>query len=180
MNSKLMVTRWIGLLVAVCVFLFDQGTKWYITGPLGLNVQDDSLTILPIFDLRFIKNEGVSLGLMRANSEIMRWALVLLTAGIAAGVAWWMLREKKLPDIVALGMVLGGAIGNILDRTRLGYVVDFADLHFGAWRPFLVFNVADAAITIGVIILLFRALFVRDKTAPSADAPAPVENQVNA
>ena len=53
-------------------------------------------------------------------------------------------------------------------------------LHFGAWRPFLVFNVADAAITIGVVILLFRALFVRDKTAPSADAPAPVENQVNA
>jgi signal peptidase II len=177
---KMTVTRWIGVLVAVLVFLFDQGMKYYVTGPLGLNVQDDSLTVLPIFDLRFIKNEGVSLGLMRANSEFMRWALVILTGAIAAGVAWWMSREKKLPDIVALGMVLGGAIGNILDRTRLGYVVDFADLHFGAWRPFLVFNVADAAITIGVVILLFRALFVRDKTAPSADAPAPVENEVNA
>jgi signal peptidase II len=180
MNAKTNVTRWIGLLVAVLVFLFDQGTKAYVTGPLGLNVQDASMTLLPFFDLRFIKNEGVSLGLMRANTEFMRWALVLLTASIAGGVLWWMLREKKLPDIVALGLVLGGAIGNILDRTRLGYVVDFADLHFGTWRPFLVFNVADAAITIGVVILLLRALFVRDKTAASSDAPAPVENEVNA
>jgi signal peptidase II len=106
----------------------------------------------------------------------MRWLLVLLTAGIAAGVLWWMLREKKRPDVVALGLVLGGALGNILDRTRLGYVVDFADLHFGNWRPFLVFNVADAAITIGVLILLIRALFVRDK---AGQAPA-VENEVNA
>ncbi|MES2988430.1 MAG: signal peptidase II [Pseudomonadota bacterium] len=174
------VTRWIGLLVAACVFLFDQITKWWVTGPLGLNVQDDSLTVLPIFDLRFVKNVGVSLGLMPASTDFMRWALVVLTGAIAAGVAWWMMREKKLPDVVALGMVLGGAIGNILDRARLGYVVDFADLHFGTWRPFLVFNVADAAITIGVLILLYRALFVRDKTAPSADAPAPVENEVNA
>ncbi len=74
-------------------------------------------------------------------------------------------------------MVLGGAAGNILDRTRLGYVVDFADLHFGQWRPFLVFNVADAAITIGVLILLIRALFMRDRPGATRD---PVENEVNA
>jgi len=84
-----------------------------------------------------------------------------------------MMRERKLGDIVALGLVLGGALGNILDRTRLGYVVDFADLHFGDWRPFLVFNVADAAITIGVLVLLVRALFLRDKTPVEQD---PVEN----
>jgi len=62
--------------------------------------------------------------------------------------------------------VLGGALGNIIDRVRFGYVVDFADLHFGEWRPFLVFNVADAAITIGVLVLLARALLVRDRPAP--------------
>ena len=165
-----------GLLVAALVFLIDQGAKYYVTGPLGLNVQDASLTVLPIFDLRFVKNVGVSLGLLPASGATMRWLLVLLTAGIAAGVLWWMLREKKRPDVAALGLVLGGALGNILDRTRLGYVVDFADLHFGMWRPFLVFNVADAAITIGVLILLIRALFVRDK---AGQAPA-VENEVNA
>ncbi|WP_448663071.1 signal peptidase II [Sphingomonas sp. CJ20] len=176
-----MTTRMTGLLVALLVFLLDQGTKYYVTGPLGLNVQDASMTILPIFDLRFVKNVGVSLGLLQANSDATRWLLVLLTAGIAVGVLWWMLKERKLPDVLALGLVLGGAIGNILDRTRLGYVVDFADLHFGTWRPFLVFNVADAAITFGVLILLIRALFVRDKTPAKSDAkPAPLENEVNA
>jgi signal peptidase II len=168
--------RLLGLLVAAAVFLIDQVAKYYVTGPLGLNVQDASLTVLPIFDLRFVKNVGVSLGLLPASGATMRWLLVLMTGAIAAGVLWWMLREKKRPDVIALGLVLGGALGNILDRTRLGYVVDFADLHFGTWRPFLVFNVADAAITIGVLILLIRALFVRDK---AGQAPA-VENEVNA
>ena len=171
------VTRWIGLLTAVLVFLIDQGAKYYVTGPLGLNVADASMTVLPIFDVRFVQNVGVSLGLFPASGQAVRWVLVLLTTAIAAGVLWWMMKERKLPDVVALGLVLGGASGNILDRTRLGYVVDYADLHFGAWRPFLVFNVADAAITIGVLILLIRALFVRDK---QAGTPAPVENEVNA
>ena len=170
-------TRKIGLLVALGVFLFDQGTKYLVTGPLGLSYEGAALRLLPIFDLRYVENVGVSLGLLRANGELMRWLLVLLTSGIALGVLWWMFRERKRPDVVALGLVLGGALGNILDRTRLGFVVDFADLHFGEWRPFLVFNVADAAITIGVLILLIRALFVRDKAAA---APAPVENEVNA
>ncbi|MDP9415584.1 MAG: signal peptidase II, partial [Pseudomonadota bacterium] len=64
---------------------------------------------------------------------------------------------------IALAFVLGGALGNIVDRIRFGYVVDFADLHFGDWRPFLIFNVADAAITIGVLLLLVRALLTRDR-----------------
>ena len=68
---------------------------------------------------------------------------------IAIGVAVWIGRERNRIDQAALGMVLGGALGNILDRVRHGYVVDFADLHFGDFRPFLVFNVGDAAISIG-------------------------------
>jgi len=84
-----------------------------------------------------------------------------------------MWRERNRQDQFALGMIAGGALGNILDRVRFGYVVDFADLHFGAWRPFLVFNVAVAAITIGVLVLLVRALLVRDK--PRAER-ASVEN----
>ena len=76
----------------------------------------------------------------------------------------WHTAEAR-QDVAALGLVLGGAIGNIVDRVRLGYVVDYADLHFGEWRPFLIFNLADAAITIGVLILLARALLLRDKGA---------------
>lgn len=171
------VNRMIGLCVALLVFLLDQGSKFYVTGTLGLNYPGAELQVVSFFDLRFVQNVGVSLGLLAADTVTMRWALVALTGTIAAGVAWWMWREKALPDLIALGMVLGGALGNIIDRTRLGYVVDFADLHFGDWRPFLVFNVADAAITIGVLILLIRALFVRDK--PRA-TQAHVEKNVNA
>ena len=100
-----------------------------------------------------------------ADTEAMRWALVGMTFLIAGFVGVWMWREKARQDVAALGLVLGGAIGNIVDRVRLGYVVDYADLHFGNWRPFLIFNLADAAITIGVLILLARALLLRDKGA---------------
>jgi signal peptidase II len=167
------VTRGIGLLVAVLVFLIDQGTKYLVTHTLGLSWEGAYQEVFSFFDLRYVENIGVSLGLMRASNEVMRWGLVALTSAIAAGVVWWMLRERKLPDVAALGLVLGGALGNILDRIRLGFVVDFADLHFGTWRPFLVFNVADAAITIGVLILLIRALFFGEKPRATQD---PVEN----
>jgi signal peptidase II len=159
-----------GLAVAAAVFVVDQAVKWLVTGPLGVDFLGAYKTILPIFDLRFTKNEGVSLGMLRAETELTRWLLVAFTAAIATGVAIWMTREDKSADRLALGLVLGGALGNILDRIRLGYVVDFADLHFGEWRPFLIFNVADAAITIGVLILLARALLIREKR------PDPSEN----
>ena len=163
-----------GLVLAVIVLLVDQLSKWLITGPLGIDFLGASRTILPIFDLRFVQNNGVSLGMLRAETTTMRWLLVVFTGAIAVAVAVWMWREPKRGDQLALGLVLGGAIGNILDRVRLGYVVDFADLHFGEWRPFLVFNIADAAITIGVLILLVRALLIRDK--PDEISKNPSEN----
>ena len=127
------------------------------------------MELLPIFDLRFTRNFGVSLGMFEATSPEMRWGLVLVTAVIALVVTVWMLREKLLGDIFALSLILGGALGNIKDRYELGYVVDFADLHFGEFRPFLIFNVADAAITIGVLIVLARAFFMRDKDDDEVD-----------
>ncbi|KQO07011.1 signal peptidase II [Sphingomonas sp. Leaf242] len=157
-----------GFAAAIALFLADQLSKWAVTKPLGIDSLGDSQTITSFFDLRFVPNIGISLGLLPADGHLTRWALVLLTGAIAVGVAVWMTREKNPADQVALGFVLGGAIGNILDRIRLGYVVDFCDLHIGEWRPFLVFNVADAAITVGVLVLLVRALLVREKP--------PVEN----
>ena len=154
-----------GMALALAVFVVDQLTKWIVTGPLGINHLGAYETVLPVFDLRFVQNVGVSLGMLRAETDTTRWLLVAFTAVIAAGVAVWMFREARRADQLALGLVLGGAVGNILDRIRLGYVVDFADLHFGEWRPFLVFNVADAAITAGVLILLVRALLIREKPA---------------
>ena len=158
--------RPLGLSLAAIVFILDQLIKYVVTVPLQLK-SEGSIPLLPFFDLTWVENYGVSLGLLTAGSDAMRWALVALTAAITIGVLFWLWRERSRQDAVALGLVLGGAVGNILDRVRFGYVVDYADFHIGEWRPFLVFNVADAAITIGVLILLVRALLVRPKPDPA-------------
>ena len=164
-------SRRLGLLIALAIFVVDQVVKWAITGPIALD-EVGQITLLPIFNLTWVQNYGVSMGFLTAGSDTTRWALVGLTAAIGLGVAVWLWRETNRFDVIALGLVLGGAAGNILDRVRFGYVVDFLDLHFGDFRPFLVFNVADAAITIGVVILLLRALFARPKNEPAENVNA--------
>jgi signal peptidase II len=154
----------LGFLVAALVFAIDQLAKWLMIGPLSLE-SVGQIALLPVFNLTWTENNGISLGLLNASTETGRWLLVAMTAAIAIGVAVWIVREKQRGDLIALGMILGGALGNILDRVRFGYVVDFADLHFGAFRPFLIFNVADAAISIGVVILLLRA-FLQSRERP--------------
>ena len=150
----------LGFGVALVIFALDQLAKYWVTGPLMLR-EVGQVVLLPIFNFTYTENNGISLGLLNATNPVGRWMLVALTGAIAIGVAYWIGKEKNRTDQVALAMVLGGALGNILDRVRFGYVVDFADLHFGTFRPFLVFNVGDAAISIGVVILLLRAFLTR-------------------
>jgi signal peptidase II len=165
-DARLKTNRAMAFVIAFLIFVFDQAVKWVVTYPLGLRDQPDlTISLFSFFDLRWTENRGVSLGLLSAGTDAGVWLLVALTAAIAIFVAFWLWRERARTDSVALAMVLGGALGNIVDRVRFGYVVDYADLHFGAWRPFLVFNVADAAITIGVLLLLVRALLMRDGKA---------------
>ena len=154
-----------GYIIAFLVFLTDQATKWVVTFPLDL-VNRRQIEIAPVFRLFWTENRGVSMGALTANSDAMRWVLVLITTAIALFVGVWLYREKRRDDAWGLALVLGGALGNIVDRIRFGYVVDFLDLHFGEWRPFLVFNVADAAITVGVLLLLLRALLTRTDRTP--------------
>jgi len=152
--------RRLGLGIAALVFGLDQAIKALIVHGLDLPGRLE-VDILPIFRFVWVENHGISMGFLTADSTAERWLLVLLTAGIAVAVVFWLWREHNRLDAGALGLVLGGAAGNITDRVRLGYVADFLDLHFGDMHPFLVFNVADAAITIGVLLLVLRALFVR-------------------
>ncbi|NCP19432.1 MAG: signal peptidase II [Erythrobacter sp.] len=154
--------RMAGLLLAALVFGLDQLVKWVVRVPLDLEKRG-VIELLPFFDLRWTQNFGISLGLFEADSVEARWILVLGTAAIALIVLLWMLRERTGGDIFGLGLILGGALGNILDRILWGYVIDYADLHIGTFRPFLIFNIADAAITIGVLIILARSFFLRDK-----------------
>lgn len=160
-----------GLIVAGLIFLADQFVKYVVTGPLQLQQRgEQGINLIPFFKLTYAENNGVSMGMLTANTDMQRWLLVGLTAVVAALVAGWLWKEKQKWDAMALGLILGGALGNILDRVRLGYVVDYADFHIGTWRPFLIFNLADAAITIGVLILIARAFLLRDKTETASEA----------
>ena len=157
-----MTTRLTGIITAALVFIADQFSKYMVMAPFDLKARGQ-IELLPFFNLTWVENYGVSMGFLTADTALGQWLLIGLTGAISIAVLVWLWREKNRQDVLALGLILGGALGTIVDRVRFGHVVDFADLHFGDIRPFLVFNVADAAITIGVVILLMRALLVREK-----------------
>lgn len=153
-----------GYILALTVLILDQISKYWVLEVIRLP-ELGGIDVLPFFRLTFVGNIGVSMGMLEADSDLGRWLLTAVTAGIALAVAMWLRREKNPVDVAALGLVLGGAIGNILDRIRFGYVVDF--LHF-FWEQysFWVFNVADSAITVGVILLLARAVLAKPGPQP--------------
>ena len=169
--------------LSALIFAVDQWVKAQVIWAWGvlessrraasLGIRDPGVEIgLSFFKLTWTENYGVSLGMLTAQSVEMRYMLVALTSLIALVVLVWMLREKGKADLFALALVLGGALGNIYDRFTRGFVVDYADLHFGEFRPFLIFNLADAAITVGVLIILARSLRSREKPKPAAADPA--------
>ena len=153
----------LGYGIAIAVFILDQLAKYAIVEVIELQ-RHGWVAVAPFLTLTWVANYGVSLGLFQAGTDTMRWLLVAGTGAIATLVGVWIAREKARSDVIALGLVLGGAAGNIVDRIRYGYVVDFIHIAYG-WFDFkYVFNVADAAISVGVVLLLARALFVRSPT----------------
>lgn len=169
--------RAIGFSLALLIYLLDRWIKGLVDGRFGLRMIGDHMDLLPFFDLTRTHNYGVSLGMFEATSPEMRWGLLAVTGLIALVVLVWMLRERMLTDIAGLALILGGAAGNIHDRFKWGYVLDYADFHIGTFRPFLIFNLADAAITLGVLFILARSLFMREKPPAGqndelADRPA--------
>ncbi len=154
----------LGYTIAIVVFVLDQLAKYWVTAVLDLRTRG-VVGLIPGFDLTWVENTGVSMNLFRADGDTGRWLLVGLTLAIAAAVAVWIAREANRADTIALGLVLGGALGNIIDRVRFGYVVDFLHAY---WRDhhFYVFNVADAAITVGVTLLLVRAAIAPQPAKP--------------
>lgn len=153
----------LGYKIAALVFILDQLSKLWIIQSVKLQ-EMGQVPVLPIFALTWVENRGVSMGMLNGTGDVGRWGIVALTGAIAVAVAIWLRREQSKPDVIALGLVLGGAFGNILDRIRFGYVVDFLHFFWGELH-FYVFNVADAAITVGVILLLLRAFVTRGQAA---------------
>lgn len=156
-----------GFVLAALVFVLDRASKWWILEVLDLP-ERDSVPVLPFLDLTMVWNRGISMGMFQADSEVGRYALIVLTGAVAIGLSAWLYRVSDRLLSVALGLVVGGALGNIWDRVAYGAVADFIRFFVDGWS-FYVFNIADSAITVGVALLLWDALPLPQKPHKTAD-----------
>ncbi|KIU35314.1 signal peptidase [Methylobacterium radiotolerans] len=163
-----------GLLALVLTLILDQASK------LGLYFGTDLVLtqpwrLAPFADFVVVWNRGVSYGLFQQEGGIGRWLLVALSLAAALGLGIWMRRATSRLLGIALGLIVGGALGNAIDRAAYGAVFDFVHLHAGGWSWY-VFNVADAAIVAGVIGLILDSLSPdgrRGRASPARGDPAP-------
>lgn len=153
----------VAVVIALFVIVLDQLTKWFIRSSVPLYKK---IQILPFFDITHLRNTGAAFGILRDLPDSLRFPLFAIVFIVAIVVIFIFLKKTANEDkllIVSLSLILGGAIGNSIDRFRFGYVTDFLGFHwFGnpnyQWPPF---NVADSAITIGVILILFDTFFLK-------------------
>jgi signal peptidase II len=152
---------WMGLLLAAAVVVLDQVSKWVIL----LVVMDPPrvIPVTPFFNLVLGWNRGISFGMFDSDSPINLWLLPLLALAIIAALTVWLARTHGGMVSAALGLIIGGAFGNVVDRLLHGAVVDFLDFHAAGWH-WPAFNVADAAITVGAALLILDSLIAGDET----------------
>jgi signal peptidase II len=156
-----MTPRGAGWIVAVAALVADQLSKNFLLYGLDFRALGPAahIAVLPFFDMVMVWNPGVSYGLFPAGSTTAAIALIVLSLVAVAALSWWLAKADRMILAVSLGLIIGGALGNVIDRAIYGAVADF--FHFYAFgHDWYVFNVADAAITVGVAVLLLEA-FVR-------------------
>jgi signal peptidase II len=146
------VFRW-GLLVAVATVVLDQLTKLVMLGVL----EAGAIEVAPFFNLVLVWNRGVSFGMLDASGGLAPWVLSGLALAVVVALVVWLHRTDHLLTGIALGLVIGGALGNIVDRIRFGAVVDFLDFHLAGYH-WPAFNLADSAICVGAAIMLADGL----------------------
>lgn len=155
-----------GLAVAGGVMALDQATKWWI---VEVVMQPPRvIEVLPVFNLVLGWNRGVSFGLFSGDSPILVWVLVALALAIVAVLVAWLRRAEGWWMVAAIGIVIGGALGNVVDRLRFGAVADFLDFHLGGYH-WPVFNVADTGITVGAAVLVIDSLLADRKRHKNKD-----------
>lgn len=152
--------------LAAAVTVLDQLSKFWVLN--GLHLDDrGQIPVLPVFRLTMVWNRGVSFGLLAADNPVGRWLLVAAALAVVVVLVAWVRQTERPMFAAALGLVIGGALGNnLIDRARIGHVVDFLDFS-GLGFPW-VFNVADSAITVGVALLLLDS-FLPAKTGTAGD-----------
>ena len=146
----------IGLGVAMLVFVLDQITKWWIVEVVMQPPR--SIPVTPFFNLVMGWNRGVSFGMLSDVNSWTVWVLPIVVVVITAVLLVWLWRSERTWPAVALGLVIGGALGNLLDRLRFGAVADFLDFHVAGYH-WPAFNIADSGITVGAVMLVIDALF---------------------
>lgn len=153
-----------GLGVALAVIVADQAAKAWVLGFFAAHTGAPVATVTPFFNLVLTGNRGMSFGLFNTNAAMNTAVFTALAAAIVIALIVWLRRAQSPTIRLALGLIIGGAIGNVIDRLARGAVVDFLDFHLGDWHWFA-FNVADAAICLGVVALLLDGLLARPKAA---------------
>jgi signal peptidase II len=157
---------WLGL--SVGVVLIDQLTKWLVIDALTLYQR---ISILPIFDLVRLHNTGAAFSFLADASGWQNWLFTGVAVVVSVGITWWILtlpREGYRVLGLGLALVLGGAIGNVIDRSLYGYVVDFLLFHYEEWS-YPAFNVADSAITCGVVLIVYDSLILEKRRSPQQE-----------
>jgi len=146
-----------GLLIALAALALDHLSKWWLMGLL--KAPGDRIEVLPVFNLVMVWNPGVSFGLFQSGSPWAPWILVGVAVIIVGFLLNWLRNAETRIIALSLGLIIGGAIGNVIDRILWGAVADFFDAHIGDlhWPAF---NIADSAIVIGAVIMLFDGLFL--------------------
>lgn len=142
--------------VAALTVVLDQATKFVVVEALGDGYR--RVPVTSFFNLVLTHNTGISFGLLSGSAWWHPWLLVALALAVVAGLTVWLWRQPDPLLAAGVGLVSGGAFGNVIDRIRLGAVIDFLDFHLGGWH-WPAFNVADSAIAVGVGVLLFDGLF---------------------
>lgn len=158
--------RSIGIMAALAAGAVDQATKFWALSTLW-PPYSGGITVLPVLNLRLGFNTGVTFGMFADSAAGAAWVLVLVTLAITAFLLHWLWRTASRAEALALGLVIGGALGNAVDRLRIGAVVDFLDAHYAGWH-WPTFNMADVAIVCGVALLILTGL----RPAPAANTTA--------
>ena len=149
----------LGLAVASVIVIADQAIKWWAIGVLG--EQPQGIEVLPFFNLVLVWNRGISFGIF-GGGALPPWLLGAVALAVTLALVIWLRRVETRLLAATIGLVIGGALGNVIDRFRFGAVADFLDFHWGGYH-WPAFNLADAAISIGVVILLLDALLIGDE-----------------
>ena len=156
--------RVLGLFMVFAVLIFDQASKLLLLDFMD-GGKAQGVAVTSFFNLVLVWNRGVSFGMLSGAEQVMPYALSALALLITAFLTRWMMKTGRPCLGATLGLVIGGALGNVIDRLRFGAVVDFADFHLAAWH-WPAFNVADSAISIGVGLLLIDSLLPSKEKKP--------------